>query len=99
MLMPMQQRECRYSSQYTGASQRGIIAIKSGDESALLSAVYSVGPVAVAVDGRSNAFKVSKAPYFRLIDTKLFNLNEYGPLYKRRWTLTTIYIYKLICPL
>ena len=58
-LVLMQQQGCSYSSMYTGASQRGIIAIKSGDEAALLSAVYYMGPVAVAVDGRSNAFKVS----------------------------------------
>ena len=37
----------------------GIVSIKSGDESSLLAAVYSVGPISVKVDGRSNAFKVS----------------------------------------
>ena len=37
----------------------GIVPIKSGDESSLLAAVYSVGPISVKVDGRSNAFKVS----------------------------------------
>ncbi len=41
----------------------GIIRIKSGDESSLLSALYSVGPIAVAVDGRSNAFKVNYYSY------------------------------------
>ena len=33
--------------------------MKSGDESSLLSALSSVGPISVAVDARSNAFKVS----------------------------------------
>ena len=37
----------------------GIVTIKSGSESDLLSAVANVGPVAVAVDGASNAFRVS----------------------------------------
>ena len=37
----------------------GIVPIKSGDESSLLAAVYSVGPISVKVDGRSNAFRVS----------------------------------------
>ena len=36
----------------------GMVKIKNGDESALMAALYSVGPVAIAVDGRSNAFKV-----------------------------------------
>ena len=36
----------------------GIVTVKNGDESSLLAAVYSVGPVSVAVDARSNAFKV-----------------------------------------
>lgn len=38
----------------------GIVTIKSGSESDLLSAVANVGPVAVAVDGASNAFRVSE---------------------------------------
>lgn len=54
----MQQSQCIYSSDYRGATQRGIVAIASGDESSLISAVYSAGPIAVSVDGRSNAFKV-----------------------------------------
>ncbi len=36
----------------------GIVRIKSGDESSLMAAVTSVGPVAVAVDASSNAFRV-----------------------------------------
>ena len=61
----MQQSECSYNSKNIGGTQRGIVGIKSGDESALLSAVYSMGPVAVAVDGRSNAFKVREAIIYR----------------------------------
>lgn len=37
----------------------GIVKITSGSETDLLSAVANVGPVAVAMDGRSNAFRVS----------------------------------------
>lgn len=37
----------------------GIVSIKSGDESSLLASLYSVGPISVRVDGRSNAFRVS----------------------------------------
>ncbi len=43
----------------------GIVRIKSGDESSLMAAVTSVGPVAVAVDASSNAFRVC------------FNYNKY----------------------
>jgi hypothetical protein len=53
-----QQNSCGYNSNYRGATQSGFVQIKSGDESALLAAVYSVGPIAVAVDARSKAFKV-----------------------------------------
>lgn len=38
--------------------------MKSGDESALLAAVYSVGPISVAVDARSKAFKVSATKHY-----------------------------------
>lgn len=37
----------------------GTVTIKKGSESALLGAVANVGPVAVAIDGSSNAFRVS----------------------------------------
>lgn len=37
----------------------GIVKVKSGSESDLMGAVANVGPVAVAVDGSSNAFRVS----------------------------------------
>ena len=54
-----QQNQCYYDSKYKAASMTGIVSIKSGDESSLMAAVYSVGPISVRVDGRSNAFRVS----------------------------------------
>lgn len=51
------QYSCVYNDQSTGAKMSGTVKIKSGSESDLLSAVANVGPVAVAVDGRSNAFR------------------------------------------
>jgi len=36
----------------------GTVAIQSGSESNLQAAVANVGPVSVAVDGKSNAFRV-----------------------------------------
>lgn len=38
----------------------GSVPIKQGSETDLLSAVANVGPIAVAVDGSSNAFRVSR---------------------------------------
>ena len=39
----------------------GTVVIQSGSESNLLSAVANVGPVSVAVDGSSNAFRVRRS--------------------------------------
>ena len=36
----------------------GIVPISTGDEDKLLAAVYNIGPVSVAVDASSNAFRV-----------------------------------------
>ena len=36
----------------------GSVAVPTGDETELQAAVASVGPVAVAVDGRNKAFRV-----------------------------------------
>nr|ACU86976.1 silicatein-like protein [Aulosaccus sp. GV-2009] len=58
------QDSCSYSDNYRGSSQSGIVQIKSGDESSLLAAVYSMGPIAVAVDARSNAFKYYSSGVF-----------------------------------
>lgn len=39
----------------------GSISISSGNEGQLFAAVASTGPIAVAVDGSSKAFRVSNA--------------------------------------
>ena len=41
--------------------QTGIVQIKSGNEKELQAAVATGGPVAVAIDGSSNAFRVNAA--------------------------------------
>lgn len=58
-LFSFQQSSCVYNEDYTGAKMSGIVTINQGSESDLLGAVANVGPVAVAVDGSSNAFRVS----------------------------------------
>lgn len=42
----------------------GTVAIKSGSESSLQAAVANVGPVSVAVDAASTAFRVSSGIHF-----------------------------------
>nr|6ZQ3_A Chain A, Silicatein alpha [Tethya aurantium] len=51
------QSSCTYQEQYRGASMSGSVQINSGSESDLEAAVANVGPVAVAIDGESNAFR------------------------------------------
>ncbi len=47
-----------YSRNYTGVKISGIIRIEEGNEKDLMGAVANVGPVSVAIDGSSNAFRV-----------------------------------------
>nr|AAF21819.1 silicatein beta [Tethya aurantium] len=60
------QTSCTYDRSCRGTSISGSIAITSGSESDLQAAVASAGPVAVAVDGSSRAF--------RFYDYGLYNL-------------------------
>ena len=61
---PTQQYSCKYSKNNIGAKMSGTVAIKSGSESSLQAAVANVGPVSVAVDAASTAFRVSSAVHF-----------------------------------
>ena len=51
---------CSYTESGRGATTSGSVAIESGNENDLQSAVAYIGPVAVAVDAQSNAFRVSQ---------------------------------------
>ena len=42
-----------------GATSTGFVTIKSGDESALESALATAGPIAVYIDASSSSFQVS----------------------------------------
>ena len=55
-----QQSSCNYQRSSNGAQMSGTVSVKSGSESNLQAAVANVGPVAVAVDGANNAFRVSQ---------------------------------------
>jgi len=52
-----QQGGCRYDENNRGASDNGPILIQSGDESALLEAVASVGPISIAIDASHGSFQ------------------------------------------
>ena len=54
-----QQMPCNFSYEGVGATMSGIVMIRSGSETDLQAAVAFAGPVAVAVDGSSTAFRVS----------------------------------------
>ena len=53
-----QQYPCKYTSQYRGATARGIVSVSSGDEDSLLTAVATVGPIAVYMDASHTSFQV-----------------------------------------
>ena len=57
---PFQQYSCGYSVNARAAQMSGSIQIAQGSESDLITAVAYVGPVSVAVDASSNAFRVSR---------------------------------------
>ena len=50
---------CSYTVSGRGASISSSIGITSGSEYDLQSAVANIGPISIAVDARSNAFRVS----------------------------------------
>ena len=54
----MQKGQCKYSSSYIGATEKGVVAIGGGDESSMRVAVALKGPVSAAVDARSTSFRV-----------------------------------------
>ena len=60
-----QQSSCNYQRSSNGAQMSGTVSVKSGSESNLQAAVANVGPVAVAVDGANNAFRVSQEGLYR----------------------------------
>ena len=57
-VLPTQQSSCVFNKDKTLAQISGSVRIPSGSESDLLEAVATAGPVAVAVDASSKAFRV-----------------------------------------
>ena len=49
---------CSYTTSDRGATMSSSISISSGSEGDLQSAVANIGPISIAVDARSNGFRV-----------------------------------------
>ncbi len=54
-----QQNVCNYNKNGKGATATGVVTISSGDESSLMSALATVGPVSLYVDASHTSFQVS----------------------------------------
>jgi len=52
--------KCRFSNSTIGATDIGFVDIKSGDESALESAIATIGPISVAIDASKMSFQFYK---------------------------------------
>ena len=53
-----QQGQCNFNKHNIGASQTGVVVIPKGSEDDLQAATATAGPISVAVDANSNAFRV-----------------------------------------
>nr|BAG74347.1 silicatein-G2 [Ephydatia fluviatilis] len=58
------QSSCQFNSKYIGATASGVVAISSSSESELMAAVATMGPVAVAVDANTYAFRYYQSGIF-----------------------------------
>ena len=54
----LQQGVCQYTRKHYGGTMTAYVAIQSGNEHDLMSAVARIGPIAVAVDASSKSFRV-----------------------------------------
>lgn len=70
------QMGCRFDKDGIGADITGIIAITSGCEYHLLSAVATAGPISVAVDGSSNSFRFYEEGILDTFQCSSFDVNH-----------------------
>jgi len=52
--------KCRFNATNVGATDTGFTDIKSGDETALTTAIANIGPISVAIDASHNSFQLYK---------------------------------------
>lgn len=53
----MQDDNCRYNPEESGAEDQGFVDIREGSEHALKKAVATVGPISVAIDASHESFQ------------------------------------------
>ena len=58
---------CSYTVSGRGATMSSRISISSGSEGDLQSAVANIGPISIAVDARSSAFRVKTQLILKLL--------------------------------
>ncbi|VVC42885.1 Hypothetical protein CINCED_3A002884 [Cinara cedri] len=68
--------KCKYSAKNRGATDRGFVKIKNGDENALKEAVANVGPISVAIDSSALHFGFYKSGVFYASDCSSTQLNH-----------------------
>ena len=49
--------KCRFKPANVGATDTGFVDVKSGDESALATAIATIGPISVAIDASQDSFQ------------------------------------------
>ena len=59
LLNLIKQAQCKFNKVGVGATEAGIVMIPRGSEEELKAATATAGPVSIAIDGSSNAFRVS----------------------------------------
>ncbi|XP_022913534.2 procathepsin L-like [Onthophagus taurus] len=55
-----EEEPCRYNPSHSGASDKGFVDIRSGNETALQAAVATLGPISVAIDASHPGFQFYK---------------------------------------
>lgn len=83
-----------YDDQYAGVKISGMVRIKQGSESDLMGAVANVGPVSVAIDGYSNAFRVSSTAY---IDSSRWGEDSDTLIVSDLFKQTTVNFWGFVC--
>lgn len=53
----MQDDDCRYNPESSGATDTGLVDVPEGNEKKLLSAVATVGPISIAIDASHESFQ------------------------------------------
>lgn len=53
--------KCRFKNKTVGANDKGYIEIPSGDERKLIQAIYTKGPISVAIDASQESFHLYKS--------------------------------------